>query len=87
MRCTVRRGRRKMIDYGPGDEQTWGSPTGHPNDPRTEDDDEAEGMLLDMEEATELMAMARDAIRMGDMLAARSIMYEAAGWLSRLAEG
>jgi hypothetical protein len=21
--------------YGPGDPQTWGPPTGHPNDPRT----------------------------------------------------
>lgn len=24
-----------MTAYGPGDPQTWGPPTGHPNDPRT----------------------------------------------------
>ena len=29
----------KFTNYGPGDDATWGAPTGHPNDPRTEDDD------------------------------------------------
>lgn len=26
-------------EYGPGDSETWGAPTGHPHDPRTPDDD------------------------------------------------
>ena len=26
-----------MTSYGPGAPETWGAPTGHPNDPRTED--------------------------------------------------
>lgn len=71
----------RFTNLGPGDEQTWGAPSGHPNDPRTEDDDEAEGMLCDMEEAADLMKKAQRAIRMGDKLAARSLMTEAAGWL------
>ena len=29
-----------QTQYGPGDAATWGAPTGHPNDPRTEDFDD-----------------------------------------------
>lgn len=29
-----------MTAYGPGDPETWGPPTGHPNDPRTPDYDD-----------------------------------------------
>ncbi|MCB1891114.1 MAG: hypothetical protein KDF48_02755 [Rhodocyclaceae bacterium] len=36
-----------MTSYGPGDPETWGAPTGHPNDPRTEDfDDGADDTML-----------------------------------------
>lgn len=30
----------RPTDYGPGDEATWGECTGHPNDPRTDDESE-----------------------------------------------
>jgi len=26
-----------ITSFGPGDPETWPAPTGHPNDPRTED--------------------------------------------------
>lgn len=35
-----------MTSYGPGDPETWGAPTGHPNDPRTPDDDGADSTSL-----------------------------------------
>ena len=36
-----------QTQYGPGDAATWGAPTGHPNDPRTEDfDDGADDTML-----------------------------------------
>ena len=30
-------GTRMITSFGPGDPETWPAPTGHPNDPRTED--------------------------------------------------
>lgn len=35
-----------ITTYGPGDAATWGRPTGHPNDPRTEDFDGADSTSL-----------------------------------------
>ena len=32
----------RLTDYGPGDEQTWAPCAGHPNDPRTDDEDFAD---------------------------------------------
>lgn len=34
---------------GPGDSVTWGPPTGHPLDPRTDDDDELEAIKRRLE--------------------------------------
>lgn len=41
--------------YGPGDEITWGSPTGHPNDPRTDVPDDHLSEDEALERATEEM--------------------------------
>lgn len=59
---------------GPGDEITWGAPTGHPNDPRTEsiyddgslmtqgeaEDDAADGVAHDMNLVSDWLAKACD---------------------------
>ncbi len=44
------------VIYGPGDAQTWGPCTGHPNDPRTDDDGDwlTEDQALEQAEDEEL---------------------------------
>ena len=59
----------------------YGSYTGHPADPRSEDDDEAAEMLSQIEEAESSLSMARQALEGHSKMAARSLMNEAIGWL------
>lgn len=44
---------------GPGDECTWGAPSGHPNDPRTELDIELDSDGLEELDHDELLTYAR----------------------------
>ena len=66
-------------DYGPY--------TGHPGDPRTPDDEssESDDMLMAITEAEEALMKARALIEASgprkSLLAARSLMNEAVGWL------
>jgi len=73
---------------GYGDSSTWAPCTGHPNDPRTPDNDDVGGKAADLEwqmdKAQECIDKARGLLNLGDeasVLAAESLMVEAAGWL------
>lgn len=64
-------------DYGPY--------TGHPMDPRTEPDEEADELVARLDEAENCLRMARQALAMAkpeqSLQAVRSLMTEARGWL------
>lgn len=45
------------IDFGPGDEETWGPYLGHENDPRSPDDDDNEDFSTE-----DMIVLGRDLI-------------------------
>lgn len=47
----------RLTDYGPGDEQTWPPCAGHPNDPRTDDED-----FIDWEESASYADLISQAV-------------------------
>ena len=64
---------------GPGDPETWGSPTGHPHDPRTDegDADALDSRLRDAAHEIERLAAAvRTAVSLGYIDEAIKIMAD-----------
>ena len=64
---------------GPGDMETWGAPTGHPHDPRTDiyDEDALDMQLIDAAHEIERLAAAvRTAVSLGYIDEAIKIMAD-----------
>lgn len=62
----------RITNLGPGD--LW-------QVPEPPEDDDLDGLAMNIEEAEDRIKLAKQAIEMGDYLAAQSLMTEAAGWL------
>lgn len=66
------------VKVGPGDESTWGPCTGHPNDPRTvEEDDTIAGLRMLIEDVQTQLGRAERAIAAGDLDWAIDVLHSA----------
>ena len=62
---------------GPGDEATWPAPSGHPNDPRTDDDDVILGIIGALDEAEQCLRLARKALAADNVDGCLELMRQA----------
>lgn len=60
---------------GPGDSDTWGACTGHPNDPRTPElGADADAILVEIDEIRGHLAHAETCAERGDLIGARAAL-------------
>lgn len=72
----------KITQQGPGDPATWPAYSGHPNDPRAEDEsDDIASRRLGIECAIADLKRAEEALDAGDVAAADKALAAAKAWL------
>ncbi len=67
--------------YGPGDCATWQSCVGHPSDPRTEHNEDAESYLTLVIELRPLLSELEDAAERGNEVRCVHIVEQIRSWL------